>query len=72
MSEIIVTPRQVKLLRMHGLTPADVLQLREMWAAGVWEGYQVTVPMLAEIFLVRRRVVSDIVHQKAFKNVRKG
>jgi hypothetical protein len=57
---------------MHGLTPADVLQLRERWAAGVWEGYQVTVPMLAEIFLVRRRVVSDIVHQKAFKNVRKG
>lgn len=72
MTQIIVTPRQREILRSHGLSPEDVLQLREMWAAGVWEGYVVTIPMLAEIFLARRRVVSDIVLQKSFKNIKKG
>jgi len=52
------------------LTPSDVNQIRLMWELGEWDGYKVTVPFLAEIFMVGKAAIKNIVEQKTWKNLR--
>jgi len=64
------TPHQVEILRSRGLRPRDVVLMRQMWDAGTWEGHEVTIRMLAEIFFTSNRLVCDVVNNVAFKNIR--
>jgi len=52
------------------LTPYEVNMIRHMWEEKVWDGYEVTVPRLAEWFFVGRKAIKDIVEVKTWKNLR--
>lgn len=52
------------------LTPQEVTQIRLMWEQKVWDGYEVTIPRLAEWFFVGKTEIKQIVEQKTWKNLR--
>lgn len=52
------------------LTPQEVNQIRLMWDSRVWDGYEVTIPRLAEWFFVGKKAIKDIVEVKTWKNLR--
>lgn len=52
------------------LTPQEVNQIRLMWDLKEWGGYEVTIPRLAEWFLVSKIAIKQIIEKKTWKNLR--